>query len=272
MNDINDSNIMQWVERFLDGSTTCAEEQKLYEYFSQENISPEARPFQEMMKWYASEMTTPILEHKKKRSFSIKRWIYTISIAASIALLCTLGIKLYDRQSVNSDEFSIYEGSYIIRNGEKITDLEIIMTELILVASHKALERINVRGGKPAHVVICHLKKEGKVLSKARLVHILAVLEEDNLTLAIDKNGHISSLIGMLKEVDNTALLILKKVCKALTAVVKNYLSCGNVCKPGIPVPKLIGIGSTGHNKGVLKASLRFTRNPLVCILGIFFN
>ena len=131
MNDINDSNIMQWIERFLDGSTTCAEEQKLYEYFSQENISPEASPYQEMMKWYASEMATPILEHKRKRSFSIKHWIYTISIAASIALLCTLGIKLYDRQSVNSDEFSIYEGSYIIRNGEKITDLEIIMPELI---------------------------------------------------------------------------------------------------------------------------------------------
>lgn len=131
MNDINDNNIMQWIERFLDSTTTCAEEQKLYEYFSKKNIAPEAEQYREMMTWYASRMATPIVNHKRKRSFSIKHWIYTISIAASIALLCTLGFKIYNRQSANSEEFSIYDGSYIIRNGEKITDLDLIMPELI---------------------------------------------------------------------------------------------------------------------------------------------
>lgn len=131
MTEINDNNIMQWIERFLNGSTTCAEEQKLYKYFSRKDIAPETRPYREMMTWYASGMATPILKHKKKRSFSIKHWIYTISIAASIALLCTLGFKIYNRQSANSEEFSIYDGSYIIRNGEKITDLDLIMPELI---------------------------------------------------------------------------------------------------------------------------------------------
>ncbi|MBQ7042153.1 MAG: hypothetical protein IJN66_05555 [Muribaculaceae bacterium] len=131
MNDINDNNIMQWIDRFLDGTTTCAEEQKLYEYFSKKNIAPEAEQYREMMAWYASGMTTPIIEHKVKRSFSLTHWIYTISIAASIALLCTLGIKLYNYQSKVHDEFNIYEGSYIIRNGEKITDLDLIMPELI---------------------------------------------------------------------------------------------------------------------------------------------
>ncbi len=131
MTEINDNNIMQWKERFLNGSTTCAEEQKLYKYFSRKDIAPETRPYREMMTWYASGMATPILKHKKKRSFSIKHWIYTISIAASIALLCTLGIKTSNNQSLTNDEFSIYEGSYIIRNGEKITDLNLIMPELI---------------------------------------------------------------------------------------------------------------------------------------------
>ena len=131
MNDINDNNIMQWIDRFLDGTTTCTEEQKLYEYFSKKEIAPEARHYREMMTWYASRMATPIVNHKRKRSFSIKHWIYTISIAASIALLCTLGIKLYNSQSEVHDEFNIYEGSYIIRNGEKITDLNLIMPELI---------------------------------------------------------------------------------------------------------------------------------------------
>lgn len=131
MTEINDNNIMQWIERFLNGSTTCAEEQKLYKYFSRKDIAPETRPYREMMTWYASGMATPILKHKKKRSFSIKHWIYTISIAASIALLCTLGIKTSNHQSLTNDEFSIYEGSYIIRNGEKITDLNLIMPELI---------------------------------------------------------------------------------------------------------------------------------------------
>lgn len=131
MTEINDNNIMQWIERFLDGLTTCAEERKLYEYFSKKTIATEAEQYREMMAWYASGMTTPIIKHNGKRSFSLKHWIYTISIAASIALLCTLGIKLYNYQSEMHDEFSLYEGSYIIRNGEKITDLDLIMPELI---------------------------------------------------------------------------------------------------------------------------------------------
>lgn len=131
MIEINDNNIGLWIERFLDGTTTCAEEQMLYKYFAQSNISPYAEQYREMMTWYASGMKAPINELRKRPRFFSKYWQYSIAIAATIAIACTLGIKLYNIPPQITNEYNIYEGSYIIRNGEKITDLDLIMPELI---------------------------------------------------------------------------------------------------------------------------------------------
>lgn len=52
--DINDRNITRWVERFLDGDTTCAEENELYRYFSRRNLPAEVEQYREMFAWYSS--------------------------------------------------------------------------------------------------------------------------------------------------------------------------------------------------------------------------
>ena len=54
MNEINDTNISLWVEKFLDGETSCAEERELYRYFAQKRLPAEAEPYREMFKWYSS--------------------------------------------------------------------------------------------------------------------------------------------------------------------------------------------------------------------------
>ena len=49
-------NIKKMVERFLDGETTTAEEQMLYDYFAADVVPKELRPYQEMFRWYAGGM------------------------------------------------------------------------------------------------------------------------------------------------------------------------------------------------------------------------
>ena len=45
--------IRQLVNRFLDGATTNAEEQTLYDYFAGEDIAPELMQYRDMFRWYS---------------------------------------------------------------------------------------------------------------------------------------------------------------------------------------------------------------------------
>ena len=35
---VNERNAKEWIDRFLDGATTCAEEKELYRFFNEGNI------------------------------------------------------------------------------------------------------------------------------------------------------------------------------------------------------------------------------------------
>ena len=48
--------IRQLVNRFLDGATTNAEEQTLYDYFAGEDIAPELMQYRDMFRWYSAGM------------------------------------------------------------------------------------------------------------------------------------------------------------------------------------------------------------------------
>ena len=52
-----------------------------------------------------------------------------VAIAASFLLLVGIGfgVQRYQKQQ---EQYAIYEGSYIIRDGKKITDIELILPEL----------------------------------------------------------------------------------------------------------------------------------------------
>lgn len=140
--DINDNNISQWVERFLDGETTCAEEQELYRYFSNRDLPADMEQYREMFAWYRSlgagndetllESTTGTADKGiKARLLRISPWQW-ISVAASIAVLIAIGF-IFRHSGVSdlSEEYMAYEGSYIIRDGKKITDLNIVVPEIL---------------------------------------------------------------------------------------------------------------------------------------------
>lgn len=153
MNEINDKNINQWVEKFLNGETSNAEERELYRYFSQPEIPAEAEPYREMFAWYASllpaqaEMPEKAQEEpeeaepEKVRILRLRPWQW-VSVAATIALLFTLGFIFRPTGASLSDEYMAYQGSYIIRDGKKITDLSIVVPE-ILRAEQMLNDRVN---------------------------------------------------------------------------------------------------------------------------------
>lgn len=144
MNTVNDNNISLWIQRFLDGETTCAEERELYAYFSREDIPEEVKPYRAMFGWYDSlassanttatpAATTSVSEKETPvRLPAFRPWQW-ISVAAMLALLLTVGFLFRPKSSMADipEEYLAYQGSYIVRDGKKITDLRIVVPEIL---------------------------------------------------------------------------------------------------------------------------------------------
>lgn len=135
---MDEKRIQQLIGRFLEGRTSNAEEQLLYDYFSEENVAPELTQYREMFRWYAAGMPerkakSIMLPHLTKTA---RRWL-----AAAVSLLILIGIGLgYRSYQEQQSEYAIYEGSYIIRDGKKITDLRQILP--ILKATEQEVSEI----------------------------------------------------------------------------------------------------------------------------------
>lgn len=114
--------IQQLTERFLEGATSNAEEQTLYEYFAGEEVAESLKPYREMFRWYAAGMP-------QNRTESRETPRRLLAAAASLLLLVGIGFgyRYYQEQQ---ELYAIYEGSYIIRNGVKNTDIKQILPEL----------------------------------------------------------------------------------------------------------------------------------------------
>ena len=120
---MKEKEIQQLIERFLEGETTNAEEQMLYDYFNGRDVADSLKPYQEMFRWYAARMPEQ-KANPKRRTYA--KWL---SIAASILLLVGIGFgyRYYQEQQ---ELYAIYEGSYIVRDGVKNSDIKQILPEL----------------------------------------------------------------------------------------------------------------------------------------------
>ena len=122
---VNEWNVREWVDRFLEGMTTNAEEAELYHFFEKGNVPKDLEKYRQMFQWYAGGMQgDPRVKHS-----NIGRIIrLSLKIAASVVFVCGLGLSVYHFSFQKKYEF--LEGSYIIRDGKKITDLKSILPEL----------------------------------------------------------------------------------------------------------------------------------------------
>ncbi len=125
---INKDNVSGYISRFLAGETSLAEERALYGYFRREKIPAELECYREMFAWYDSLSPAPRTA-EPIRFPRLRRWQWT-GVAATIALLLGLGFVFRMQTEALPEEYMAYEGSYIIRDGKKITDLRVVVPEI----------------------------------------------------------------------------------------------------------------------------------------------
>ena len=120
------------VNRFFAGETTVAEEARLFAAFAPgRRVPADLEQYRDMMQWYAS--LAPCDNAPRRRG--IPRMAIWFSSAAAVVMMLSVGVSYMMRMSAQPDEYDIYLGSYVIRNGEKVTDLAQILPEVKRVES-----------------------------------------------------------------------------------------------------------------------------------------
>jgi len=136
-------NIENLLERFFDGLTSNEEEQQLYDFFSETDIPEHLRKYIPVFNYFETGIIDETkeekieiipIELKKQRRESTIYW--GLGIAASVLLI----FSFYFGFVRDSKDFDRYEGSYIVQNGVRITDPDLIRGELER-AEREALER-----------------------------------------------------------------------------------------------------------------------------------
>lgn len=112
---------------FLDGATTQEQEKILYDYYNGKCVASDLECYRPMFAWYDNleSSAAPLSVSKQNNQF--------FATAAAIGALLLVGAGLTVGVSSDNSEPDVdrmYAGSYIIRNGKKITDIEKILPEL----------------------------------------------------------------------------------------------------------------------------------------------
>ncbi len=135
--ELNKRNIENYINRFLEGETTNAEEQALYRFFRAGDVPPHLMEYAPMFAWYEGGMqgepepqSVQESDCKKKR-FRLHVPIAALSagIAAMVVVSLGLGLLFYSDNDdpVRSEDWACYEGSYIEVGGKRITDIKQIL-------------------------------------------------------------------------------------------------------------------------------------------------
>lgn len=123
--------IEQLLERFFDGQTSNAEEQELYSFFNSSDVPEALKSYQLVFGYFETGIREELNEKEAKdgnpsRKSALKKWLWIGTCAAASLLL----FLIYSFRTERPDPFNPYEGSYIVRNGVRITDMERILPEL----------------------------------------------------------------------------------------------------------------------------------------------
>lgn len=130
---ISDLDARRLTEAFLDGQTSLEEERALFAYYIKGDIAEDLEENREMMQWYAAGLKLDEQSQDKAAPARIRNLLKIwVPVAAAVAIVLTLVINLNTNNDygLSAEEYAMYEGSYIIRNGKKITNLAEIMPEI----------------------------------------------------------------------------------------------------------------------------------------------
>jgi hypothetical protein len=123
-----DTYIENLIKKFFEGKTSNGEEKELSLYFSGENIPDHLKQHKGFFLYYGNgfmreveEIKRPLVKNTLKR-----RWVKIRTIAAlTVAAIFVFAI-IFPFVKLSGDHFNPYAGSYMLVNGEKIYNLELI--------------------------------------------------------------------------------------------------------------------------------------------------
>ena len=141
--------IADLLDRFFEGQTSNEEERALYAFFSRTDVPAEWERYKALFAYFENGIASEIEAAREagrapggSRGGRIVWWSVAVGVAASLLLL--VGLLLFERES---SDFDPYEGSYIVRNGQVIVDMECIRPEIEAAyrkaeAAERAAERM----------------------------------------------------------------------------------------------------------------------------------
>ena len=138
--------IEKYIARFMEGETTNAEEQAIYRYFRTSDVPEHLKPYAPMFAWYEEGMPEEVVADAPKTT-KLPLWcripveVWSMGIAAMLVIGIGLGA-LFSFGDEKDEEWSCYEGSYVVVNGKRITDVEKIMPIILeTLAEAEAMEK-----------------------------------------------------------------------------------------------------------------------------------
>ena len=87
---MNENNIRQLIERFLNAETTLEEEQTLYEYFQGEEVPDDLKPYREAFQGFAA-----VKGIDKPVTKSTPAWVIALRTVTSMAAVFLIGLFLF---------------------------------------------------------------------------------------------------------------------------------------------------------------------------------
>lgn len=128
-------NIEEYINRFLAGETSNAEEQALYRFFRIGDVPGHLKEYAPMFAWYEGgmqeELESVVVEKPKsqKKRFKIPIIVWSAGIAAMVVVTLGVGILFFSEHSggVQMEKWACYEGSYIEAGGKRVTDIKQIL-------------------------------------------------------------------------------------------------------------------------------------------------
>lgn len=173
---ISDAEARRLMEKFDAATASLAEERSLYEYFRRSQLPPDLAPLRGLMAWYEGGCAgepchiAPATSRRRRPIWS-RAWMS----AASAAVLIALGITLLHLRAPapesDTDSFAAtYGGSYVIRDGVKITDPELIRDDILRAkeVSEKIHRRLQLSNTDANRLIAAQIEKRIGPLSPAK--------------------------------------------------------------------------------------------------------
>ena len=118
------------IDRYFEGDTTVEEERRLYAFFMQDRIPAEFAEYTEMFRDLAAVGNVPAPAVQKRPVYRMPMVWLRVAASAAAVVAIVFGVRLAGNISEENALAKLYEGSYMIVDGQRIDDLREIKNSI----------------------------------------------------------------------------------------------------------------------------------------------